>query len=309
MTPNPQTWYQLSLHCNAEQAELFADMLQAIDALSVSMLDAKDQPLFQLQPEDQPLWQDTQVLALFNLQTEAEQAQNLLQSQSTDTLHVNIEKIIDQDWVRKNQQNFPAKAFGSGEKPLWVLPSWDNCDNFPQPQIRIDPGLAFGTGTHPTTSLCLRWLADHAPQNLQVIDYGCGSGILALACLSLGASHVTAVDHDMQALEASQNNLALNTSLSANDLAVYLPEACPQLQADVVIANILAGPLIEMADQLTALLKPGGTLLLSGMLSEEVANVVKHYPTLSVIKQLDLDEWACVSLSTSLSRPPTQQAY
>ncbi|MDF1654277.1 MAG: 50S ribosomal protein L11 methyltransferase [Coxiellaceae bacterium] len=296
MTSKPQIWYQLSIHCTAEQAEFFADTLQAIDALSVSLLDAKDQPLFQLQPEDQPLWQDTQVLALFNLHSEAEQASNILQSQSSETLDINIEEIIDQDWVRKNQQNFPAKAFGTGHNPLWVIPSWEKCGDYSMPQIRIDPGLAFGTGTHPTTSLCLSWLADHSPCGLNVIDYGCGSGILALACLSLGAEHVAAVDHDLQALEASQNNLALNTQLSADDLAVYLPEACPQNPVDLVIANILAGPLIEMADRLTALLKPGGTLLLSGMLSEEVDNVIKHYPSLSMNEALHTDEWACISL-------------
>ncbi|MDF1761530.1 MAG: 50S ribosomal protein L11 methyltransferase [Coxiellaceae bacterium] len=294
---NPQIWYQLSIFSNAEQAEFYADILQAIDALSVSLVDAKDQPLFQLQPEDQPLWQDTQVVALFNTQSEANQALDIISSQTTDTLNTTIEKIIDQDWVRKNQQNFPAKAFGTGNKPLWVIPSWENNKDYPSPQIRIDPGLAFGTGTHPTTSLCLQWLADHAPKDLNVIDYGCGSGILSLACLSLGAKHVTAVDHDSQALEASQNNLALNAHLPADTLTVYSPEACPKAAVDLVVANILAAPLIEMANKLTSLLKPGGILLLSGVLSEETHNVIKHYPTLSVIEQWNLDEWACVSLS------------
>ncbi len=297
MTNNtPQTWYQLSIFSNAEQAELYADILQAIDALSVSLVDAKDQPLFQLQPEDQPLWHDTQIVALFNTQPEAEQALDIINTQASEPLKTTIEKIIDQDWVRKNQKNFPTKSFGTGNTPLWVIPSWENDKNHKNPQIRIDPGLAFGTGTHPTTSLCLQWLADHAPRGLDVIDYGCGSGILSLACISLGAKHVIAVDHDPQALEASHNNLALNAHLSTDALSVYLPEAHPKTMADLVVANILAAPLIEMADQLTALLKPGGVLLLSGMLSTEVHTVVQHYPTLSVIEQLHLDEWACVSL-------------
>ena len=295
--PTPKSWQQLSIRCSAQQAEYLADLLQALDALSVTLLDAKDQPLFQLQPDDQPLWQDTQVLALFNQPAEADQALQIILSQSEETLDTNIEEIIDQDWVRKNQQNFPAKAFGHGDKPLWIIPSWESTDDYPNPKIYIDPGLAFGTGTHSTTSLCLHWLADHPPADQHVIDYGCGSGILALACLGLSAKHVTAVDHDTQALEATQNNLALNQALSRSQLDIYLPEACPQQPADLMVANILARPLVDLAKQLTTLTKPGGTILLSGMLTSEVDNVIKHYTECDTQHILSDDEWACVILS------------
>lgn len=297
MSASPEkTWFQLSIACSATQAEQIADILQGLDALSITLADGKDQPLYQLEPEDHPLWQDTVVTGLFNSQQEATQCQLLLNSFFEQPLPCKVGSIAEQDWVRLTQQNFPAQSFGDNEPFLWVVPSWQDSSDY-QHKIIIDPGLAFGTGTHPTTHLCLQWLANNPPKDLQVIDYGCGSGILSLAALALDANRVMAVDHDPQALESTNNNLALNDSIKPCSLLAFSPEQCPNTAADLVIANILANPLITLSDQLTRLTQANGRLLISGILQEEIEEVTKHYQEFSVAEKSILDGWACVLLN------------
>lgn len=298
MSAAPKIWHQLALLCEADTAEQIANVLQGIEALSVTMADAKDQPLFQLQPNDHPLWQDTQVTALFDSADDAEHAKLIVQSFFEKSLPCQIEIIEEQDWVRQTQQNFPSQAFGGCDKPLWVIPSWDANGEYAEPKIIIDPGLAFGTGTHPTTALCLTWLAEHNIHSFDVIDYGCGSGILSLGALAVGAQKVTAVDHDEQALEATQNNLALN-SFNPQQITICDTSSCPSAKADLVIANILANPLMQLSQTLTDLTKSNGQLLLSGILSEEIDSVLKYYPSFAVTNTYQQEGWACISLKKS----------
>jgi ribosomal protein L11 methyltransferase len=296
-----QRWYCLKLQAPAADAAEIADLLQGIEALSVSLIDAKDQPLFQLAPNEHPLWQQTKVLALFHEEHEAKIARDFIGRCYPNKMPAHeIEAIEEEDWVRLTQQQFPPQRFGNNNRGLWVVPSWESPPANDEPYIRIDPGLAFGTGTHPTTALCLSWLADHPPQNLNVIDYGCGSGILALGALALGAKHVIAIDHDEQAIEASQNNLALNKAIQAAQLATYISPVTPE-PADLVLANILANPLIELADAIQACVKPGGQLLLSGLLSEECERVLKHYNDCKLVERAEQDGWARLTLQKQRS--------
>ncbi len=168
---------------------------------------------------------------------------------------------------------FQPRLFG---EQFWVCPTWADVPHPNQPHIILDPGLAFGTGSHPTTALCLEWLANHPPINLRVVDYGCGSGILAISALKLGANQVWAVDIDPQALEATIEN-ALRNELYSPLIEVRTPEQLSNEPVDLVMANILAKPLIELADSLLSLLKPKGKIILSGILTEQMEQVMLAY--------------------------------
>src|SRR3990167_6340860 len=197
-------WQQLEITTHANYAEEIADLLNEHGALSVSFNDAGNQALFQLTPDDTPLWSQTKITALFLQTVNIELIlQHIKQSTSHTMMDYQISTLQDQDWVRQTQQNFPPQCFS---EILWVIPSWCNSNHYGNHTIKIDPGLAFGTGTHPTTALCLEWLAQHPPRDMTVIDFGCGSGILSLAALAMGAKEVYAIDHDPQALQATKNN-------------------------------------------------------------------------------------------------------
>ncbi len=266
---------EISINTKADEAELVADGLQSLDALSVSLVDAKDNALFQLEPNDTPLWNDVKVRALFDDSISPRGIISELKKwlNRKDPINYRIKKIADEDWVRLTQQHFQPQCYAN---TLWICPSWHE-----QPLsgniVRIDPGLAFGTGTHPTTSLCLEWLAQNPPTHKTVIDYGCGSGILALAAITLGAKQVYATDHDEQALSATHNNAQLNDHINAKNLTVCYPNALPHIKADLITANILANPLIELAPTLAELIKPGGHIILSGLLEHEIQVVAKAY--------------------------------
>lgn len=269
------SYIQISIITNPEEAELFADALHELEALSVTLEDAKDEAIFQLEPAASPLWSSVHVKALFEDSVSPRlvigDLKNLLQRK--DPINYRIEKIADQDWVRLTQQHFKPQCYADH---LWICPNW-----YDQPLsgtvVRIDPGLAFGTGTHPTTNLCLDWLAYHPPVGQTVIDYGCGSGILALAAVALGAKRVYALDHDEQAIIATNNNAELNDIVTPDNFSSCYPEQLPSLQADVVIANILANPLVTLAPTLSKLCKTGGQLVLSGILEHEIQHVAQAY--------------------------------
>lgn len=169
--------------------------------------------------------------------------------------------------------NFQPMRFG---QRLWIVPSWHEAPDAQAVNLLLDPGLAFGTGTHPTTALCLEWLDAQALDGVQVLDFGCGSGILAIAALLLGAREAIGTDIDVQALEASRDNAGRNGIADAR-LSLFLPEQLPALQADVLVANILAGPLVSLAPQLSGLIRPGGLLALSGILAEQGQEVADAY--------------------------------
>lgn len=283
---------KLSITTQPNHAEILSEALTELGALSVSFLDAEDEPIFQIGPGETPLWKQTKVEALFEEKTTIETIISALRKENKDFLDLDfhVEKIENKDWVRITQQQFHPQQYGNA---LWICPAWVNTDDLSNTIVKIDPGLAFGTGTHPTTALCLEWLANHFPKNKSVIDYGCGSGILSLAALALGATTVYAVDHDAQALIATENNAKLNTFYDPERLIISLPENCQAQKVDIVLANILANPLIELASSLIHFLKPNGILVLSGILEKEIDRVATIYD--KMLKRIDTtvqDEWA-----------------
>lgn len=267
-------WLQVRLAITPEQAGTYEDALLALGAVSVTFMDAEDQPIFEPDLGTTPLWSHTHLLALFEADADlASLAAHLELITSCPLPQHQIERIEDQDWERSWMDNFQPMRFG---RRLWIVPSWHAA---PEPQavnLLLDPGLAFGTGTHPTTALCLEWLDGQALADCSVLDFGCGSGILAIAALLLGARLAVGTDIDPQALEASRDNAGRN-AIAQERFPLYLPGDLPAGEYDVVVANILAGPLISLAAQLTARVRPGGRLALSGILAEQAEEVSAAY--------------------------------
>ncbi|MES2820780.1 MAG: 50S ribosomal protein L11 methyltransferase [Pseudomonadota bacterium] len=267
-------WLQVRLAIIPEQAQTYEDALLEIGAVSVTFMDAEDQPIFEPDLGTTPLWANTHLLALFEAQ--ANQADLLAQLQLlTGALapEHQFERIEDQDWERSWMDGFTPMRFG---QRLWIVPSWHTAPEPDAVNLLLDPGLAFGTGTHPTTALCLEWLDGQALEGRQLLDFGCGSGILAIAALLLGVERAVGTDIDTQALEASRDNAGRN-GIDPARFPLYLPEDLPQEPADVLVANILAGPLVALAPQLSSLVKPGGQLALSGILAEQGEEVAAAY--------------------------------
>jgi ribosomal protein L11 methyltransferase len=281
-------WLQIKARITDAEAPRMEPLFQSAGAVSVTLLDAEDEPVFQLDPGSTPLWQQTLLCALFEEDADADNIVEIITAGSrlkkADLL---TEKIADQDWERAWMADFKPMRFGTR---LWVCPSW--CEP-PQPEavnIMLDPGLAFGSGTHPTTALCLEWLDSQPLINKSVIDYGCGSGILAIAAALLGANRVVAIDNDPQAVTASGNNRDMN-GIGAELMTVHLPGAAHE-PADVVVANILSGPLAELTPVLTSLTKPGGSLILSGVLSEQTDTLMASYtPFFAMQPPVIRDQW------------------
>ncbi|MFC2971867.1 50S ribosomal protein L11 methyltransferase [Azotobacter bryophylli] len=267
-------WLQVRLAITPEQAQTYEDALLDVGAVSVTFMDAEDQPIFEPDLGTTPLWSHTHLLALFEADVDPAPLLAHLELLTGAALPEHqIERIEDQDWERSWMDNFQPMRFG---RRLWIVPSWHEA---PQPEavnLLLDPGLAFGTGTHPTTALCLEWLDAQDLAGCTVLDFGCGSGILAIAALLLGAERAIGTDIDPQALEASRDNAGRN-GIAPERFPLYLPEQLPQQQADVVVANILAGPLVQLAPRITSLVKPGGRLALSGILAEQAEEVRTAY--------------------------------
>jgi len=267
-------WLQLSFDAAHYDPEWLGDLLTEIGAVSVTLLDGADQPVYEPPPGATPLWSQTRVVGLF----EADADLALLQKQlcaalgRDDLPGCQVESIEDRDWVRVWMEDFHPMRFG---ERLWVCPSTQAPPDPQAVNILLDPGLAFGTGTHPTTALCLAWLDAHPPTGAVVIDYGCGSGILAIAAAMLGAREVHAVDIDPQALLATAENATANAVADA--IHVYVPENLSLRQCDLVLANILAGPLQSLAPRFAALLRPGGAVVLAGLLEAQAGEVAKAY--------------------------------
>lgn len=290
-------WIQIKLNATAETAEAIGDVLmEEAGALSVTFLDAKDTPVFEPMPGETRLWGETDIVALYDASTEMSEVVAILKAHPLlgENFTHKIEQLEDKDWERAWMDNFKPMRFG---QRLWVCPSW--CEA-PDPQavnIMLDPGLAFGTGTHPTTALCLTWLDGLDLQGKTVIDFGCGSGILSLAALLLGAEKVIGIDIDPQALQASKANAERNGV--ADRLELYLPQNQPQnLQAEVVVANILAGPLRELSSIIKGLIAPNGQLAMSGVLENQVESVADCYrDALTIDKIIVQDEWCRITAS------------
>ncbi|MFS1562536.1 MAG: 50S ribosomal protein L11 methyltransferase [Candidatus Arsenophonus phytopathogenicus] len=263
---------QIRLNSTAEQAEALSDILTETGAVSVTFQDSYDNPVFEPLPGETRLWGDTDVISLFDAESDIKQVISQLENYSLlskNFVH-KIEQIEDKDWEREWMDNFHPMRFGH---KLWICPSWRDTPDPNAVNVILDPGLAFGTGTHPTTSLCLEWLDSLNLKDKTVIDFGCGSGILAIAALKLGAKKAIGIDIDPQAIHnnAEQNRVA-------DKLVLYLAKDQPKdLKADIVIANILAGPLRELAGPIGGLTNPNGLLGLSGILASQAEAVITAY--------------------------------
>ncbi|MEL0167795.1 MAG: 50S ribosomal protein L11 methyltransferase [Pseudomonadaceae bacterium] len=287
------SWLQLRLAITPEQAPALEDQLLDLGAVSVTFMDAEDQPIFEPDLGTTPLWSNTHLLALFEADTDPEALlQHLRLLYQAELPPHELEQIEDQDWERSWMDNFHPMRFG---ERLWIVPSWHAAPEPDAVNLLLDPGLAFGTGTHPTTSLCLQWLDAQALEGKTLIDFGCGSGILAIAGLLLGAKHAVGTDIDIQALEASRDNAQRN-QIADSQFDLYLPERMPDTPADVLVANILAGPLVSLAPRLTSLVKPGGLLALSGILAEQTDEILDAYKDdFELDPVANLDGWIRVS--------------
>lgn len=286
-------WLQLILETDAEHAPALSDLLSEAGAAAVTLQDSADQPLYEPPPGATPLWQATRVIGLFPAEEDTDALIAALTAawapQPLPALRV--EQLEDRDWTREWMDKYKPMRFGTR---LWIVPSWTTAPEPSAVNILLDPGLAFGTGTHPTTRLCLEWLDAHPQDDSQVIDYGCGSGILAIAALKLGAQHLWAVDNDPQALIATRDNAERNAV--SERITTALPEQFQPLLADLLIANILAGPLIELAPHFATLVKPGGDIVLSGILPEQAADVLAAYrPGFEMNAPVEHEGWVRLS--------------
>jgi len=267
-------WHQLSVITDKKTATEVSDFFSELGAVSVTYMDAEDKPVYEPAPGETKIWSLTKVIALFELDSEPEIVKTLLFSKFKDTMLNDWfqEFIEDQTWERSWMEHYQPMKFGNS---LWVCPTDQEKTETGTVCMTLDPGLAFGTGTHPTTALCLEWLANHDLNNKVIIDYGCGSGILAVAALLLGAKEAHAVDIDPQALTATLANAEKNNV--QNKLKCYLPEQFTAFEADLVVANILAHPLCELSESIASLIKPSGQLVLSGILNEQAELVTNAY--------------------------------
>ncbi len=271
-------WLQINVVTSPDIAEFYEDLLLEAGCAAVTFEDAKDQPIFEPELGTTPLWGSTVITGLFAAEHDLESTLAFLNEQKLsveggDKIEFKAEILEDKDWEREWMTHYHPMQFGPN---FWVCPSWIEVPDANAFNLMLDPGLAFGTGTHPTTALCLEFLASHSMQNRTVIDYGCGSGILGIAAILLGASAVSGVDIDPQALTATQDNL-LRNNLDKERLPVFFPESFESEPVDLVIANILAGPLKELAPTLAELVKSGGQLILSGLLVEQADELISTY--------------------------------
>jgi len=291
------SWLRASFRIAPAAAEALADALLERGALAVELADADEgtpaeQPIFgEPGAEPLPLWRHQRISVLFPRDADARAAIRAalaalgLEAEPS----VALQPVAGRDWVRATQQQFAPIEIGPR---LWIVPSWHAPPDPSAVNLILDPGLAFGTGSHPTTWQCLRWLHDNLTPGASVLDYGCGSGVLAIAAKRLGAGPVVAVDIDPAALEAARANAATN----AAEVAVASPDAVPPGPYDVVLANILAGPLELLAPLLASRAVAGGRIVLAGILTGQAADVAAAYaPWCDLVQVSEKDGWACLA--------------
>lgn len=266
-------WIQIRLYATAKTANKLSNMLMGQGAQAVTYMDAQDNPVYEPLPGETKLWGETLVTGLFDAETDPAPIIAFFQRHFGKQMPYKVEQLEDKDWVREWMDHFHPMQFG---ERLWICPSWRDVPDPDAVNVMLDPGLAFGTGTHPTTALCLQWLDGIDLVGKTVVDFGCGSGILAIAALKLGAARVIGIDIDPQAIQASRDNAERNGV--ADQLELFLPEDQPKsLQADILVANILAGPLRELAPLMNELVRPGGLLALSGVLETQAVELEQIY--------------------------------
>ena len=285
-------WIQINITVEEALAEPLSDAFMDVGASSVTFEDAKDQPIYEPEIGTTPIWNQTKVIGLFDAEMDNKNIIDILcllhPILNKDTFKV--EQLEDKDWIRAWMDQFKPMQFG---ERLWIVPSWTQPPEPNAVNLMLDPGMAFGTGTHPTTAQCLTWLDQNTPTNLSVIDYGCGSGVLALAACKLGAKTVSGTDIDPQAIIASDQNAERNNA----NITFKLVKDFDSEPVDLLIANILAGPLKELAEEFDRLLKPGGTLVLSGLLTSQAEELQTHYQAYGITLNTSLsqDEWGLLA--------------
>jgi ribosomal protein L11 methyltransferase len=280
-------WLQLRIRTPHQRVEMVEDLLFAHQAVSVTLEDAADQPLLEPGPGETPIWDDVEVVGLFIAEdTDPDILRASLDAQLPGECgQVQFEDLPERDWVRAWMDRFQPMRFG---ERLWIVPSHLAPPDPTAVNLLLDPGLAFGTGTHPTTALCLQWLDAHPPKNLRVLDYGAGSGVLAVAAAKLGASDAIAIDNDPQAVTASHDNATRNQVT----ITAGLPDSLAATEVfDVVLANILASILIQLAPTLTAHCKIGGRLVLSGILVDQADDVMAAFPNFEFAPIAQQEDW------------------
>lgn len=268
-----QAWKEVSVICEGSKADELSEIMFGLGAVSVTFQDAKDDPVLEPLPGEQRVWPNTQVVGLFEQGYDTDPVVSYLQHVYGDHYPIAAHDLEDRDWVRAWMKNFKPIKCGSR---LWICPSWCQVEDPDAITVMLDPGLAFGTGTHPTTFLCLGFLDSlQELESKEVLDYGCGSGILAIAALKLGARKAYGVDIDPQALIASKDNAERNQV--ADRLELFDANNQKVEPCSIVVANILAGPLVELEPHIAELCVSGGRLALSGLLETQKDEIVAAY--------------------------------
>lgn len=269
-------WHQISVVSNAAAASDISDFFSELGAVSVTFMSAAAKPVYEPNIGETKIWEQTKTIALFELNAAPETIETQLFENFSNNILYNwhSEILQDQVWERAWMEHFQPMKFGTR---LWVYPSGQEQSKPGTVSLILDPGLAFGTGTHATTALCLQWLAENDVRDKTIIDFGCGSGILAVAAILLGAKEAHAIDIDLQALSATRDNAQKN-KVSAK-IKTYLPEEFTPFAADLVLANILAKPLIDLSDNIRKLVRKKGQIVLSGILNEQADSVSTCYQT------------------------------
>ena len=286
-------WLQISFQIEKSQADLISEVLTGLGSLSITFSDALDDAIYEPPVGQTPLWDNVKVNALFSTDINQEDIEaSIFEICNVNALTSFILK--DRVWEDECKKDFHSMKFGEN---LWVCPSWESQSELPSDAIIInmDPGLAFGTGSHQTTSLCLEYLDDNPPKNIDVIDFGCGTGILAIAAAKLGASRVLAIDNDPQAIISSKDNI-INNQCERIIKTIHLKDEIDFEGCDLLVANILTNPLIELAPSFAALVNPDGEILLSGILKKQVDRVVGCYSEyFTNFEVSNIDEWSRVT--------------
>ena len=284
-------WYKVELAGTRANASTIEEILVAIGAISISMTNKSKKDIYEPVVGETPLWELINISALFEqkiLEKDIALALNLIEYSN-----LSISELEETNWIESYQKNFQPIKFG---KNLYVIPSWEESNKFDDKTIiRMDPGLAFGSGSHETTHLCLEYLDSSNLKELTVIDYGCGSGILGIATLLLGAKNVIAVDIDPQAIIATKENAKINNV--DKKISIVSSDSLADKEVDLLIANILSNPLMTLRDKFIELIKPNGRIVISGIMKKQLLEVSKHYEEFCTIVDVkERNKWCLIEL-------------
>ena len=287
------SWCRVNLICNRNDANIIEEILVAHEAISISMVDKSfDSPIFEPRVGETPLWRVIKISALFDEKKSKEIIDSYLEGIPYSNL--TISKLHNQNWIGKYQKNFKPIKIG---KRLWVVPSWSqNLSNREGVKLKINPGMAFGSGSHETTHLCLEYLDGNPPNKVSILDYGCGSGILSIASILLGATKAIAVDIDPQALLATKENAIENKVV--DKIKIGVPKDFTDIKVDIVIANIFSNTLIALRDTFAGYLESNSKLVLCGIMNEHLNQILDYYEKLFCFNKIEKkNDWLLIELS------------